>query len=156
MPQRNNYNRNYQNRNSNRSNYNNKKICDILSEIQKLEKLSDLTPKEYADIDGYADIIANELSRKLNTNQLRKFFGAVRNIEKKKKWEEIEPELYLFKPKLAVSVGRKLIPNEFYDFMKVTMSKIDVGETDDDKMKNFDTFVKFLEAIVAYHKYYTK
>lgn len=133
----------------------NDEFKSIINYIKNLKKLSDLTPKEYADIDGFADIIAGELSKKLNTNQLRKFFGAVRNIEKKKKWEEIEPELYLLKPKLAVSVGRKLIPRGFYEFMKVTMSKIDVGENDEEKLENFDTFVKFLEAIVAYHKYYS-
>ena len=33
------------------------------------------------------------------------------------------------------------------------MSKVDNVESDDLKMKNFDIFVKFFEAIVAYHKY---
>lgn len=158
MPQKSEYAKNYtkkNKKNTNSKNQNNNEIMDILNNIEKLDKLSDLDPKDYADIDGYADKIANNLSRKLNTNQLRKFFGAVRDIEKKKNWEEIRPELYLLKPKLAVSVGRNLIPKDFYKFMKITTSKIDVGENDSEKLENFDTFVKFLEAIVAYHKYYT-
>ena len=40
--------------------------------------------------------------------------------------------------------------------MNACLNKIDVGETDDDdeKKENFNNFVKFFEAIVAYHKYY--
>ena len=157
MPQRNDNYKNYGR--NNQRNYSNKNenniINDIIKDIEGLEKLSDMKPKDYADIDGYADCIAKELSKKLNTNQLRKFFGAVRNIEKNKEWDEIEPELYLLKPKLAVSVGRKLIPREFYNIMKTSMNKIDIG-TEEEKLENFDTFVKFLESIVAYHKYYVK
>ncbi len=152
---RNNQNNKSNNQNNNSNNQNDNNIKKIIKYIDNLEKLSDMKPKDYADIGGYADLIAKELYRKLNTNQLRKFFGAVRSIEKNKKWEDIEPELYLLKPKLAVSLGRKLIPEEFYNIMKVSMKKIDIG-TDEEKLENFDTFVKFLEAIVAYHKYYAK
>ena len=135
-------------------------IRDIISKIEKKESLNELKPKIYADVDGYADKVAEHFSgrggddRVLNSNQLRKFFGAIRDIESKEgDWEEIEPQFYLLKPKLAVSVGRKLIPKDFYNLMIVCMSKIDVGN-DENKIKNFKTLVNFLEAIVAYRKYY--
>lgn len=156
-PMRNNYSQKYQknnqSKNKNKKQDNNSEIDKIIKKIENVYSFSEIKPEDYADMDGYAAIIAKEL-KKLNTNQLRKFFGAVRDIEKKKKWSDIEPELYLLKPKFAVSVGRKLIPEDFFKVMNACLNKIDVGETDAEKKENFNTFVKFFEAIVAYHKYY--
>lgn len=156
-PMRNNYSQKYQknnqSKNKNKKQDNNSEIDKIIKKIENVSSFSEIKPEDYADMDGYAAIIAKEL-KKLNTNQLRKFFGVVRDIEKKKKWSDIEPELYLLKPKFAVSVGRKLIPEDFFKVMNACLNKIDVGETDAEKKENFNTFVKFFEAIVAYHKYY--
>lgn len=156
-PMRNNYSQKYQknnqSKNKNKKQDNNSEIDKIIKKIENVSSFSKIKPEDYADMDGYAAIIAKEL-KKLNTNQLRKFFGAVRDIEKKKEWSDIEPELYLLKPKFAVSVGRKLIPEDFFKVMNACLNKIDVGETDAEKKENFNTFVKFFEAIVAYHKYY--
>lgn len=135
-------------------------INGIISKIDKLNSLKELKPKDYADEGGYADKIAKNFSKgyndsqKLNTNQLRKFFGAIRDIESKEgKWENIEAEFYLLKPKIAVSVGRKLIPKDFYRLMMSCMRKVDVGDNEEN-IENFKTLVNFLEAIVAYRKYY--
>ena len=159
-PKRNKYSQNYQkknqSRNKNKKQDNNSEIDKIIKKIENVSSFSEIKPKVYAGEDGYAAIIAKEL-KKLNTNQLRKFFGAVRDIEKKnEEWSDIEPELYLLKPKFAVSVGRNLIPEDFFKVMNACLNKIDVGEPDDDdkKKENFNNFVKFFEAIVAYHKYY--
>lgn len=148
-----NYHKNNQSKNKNKKQDNNSEIDKIIKKIENVSSFSEIKPKDYADEDGYAAIIAKEL-KKLNANQLRKFFGAVRNIEKKnEKWSDIEPELYLLKPKFAVSVGRKLIPEDFFKVMNTCLNKIDVGKKDK-KKENFNNFVKFFEAIVAYHKYY--
>lgn len=151
------YQKNNQSRNKNKKQENNSEIDKIIKKIENVSSFSKIKPKVYAGEDGYAAIIAKEL-KKLNSNQLRKFFGAVRNIEKKnEEWSDIEPELYLLKPKLAISLGRNLIPEDFFKVMNACLNKIDVGETDDDddeKKENFNNFVKFFEAIVAYHKYY--
>lgn len=127
-------------------------IKDVIAKINGYEKLADMPTKAFADEGGYADIVAKD-SRRLNTNQLRKFFGAVRLMEQKETWEEIEPEFYLLKPRLAVSAGRRNIPRDFYNLMMATMRKVDVG-SDEDKLKGFKKFVEFFEAIVAYHKFY--
>lgn len=158
-PQKNEYSLKYSKSNSKKGNKNFKKgdkVLEIISKIESVSKLSEIKPKDYADVGGYADVIAKNFSKTLNTNQLRKFFGAVRDIERNNTWDKIEPELYLLKPKFAVSVGRKLIPKDFFKVMEVCMNKIDVGKTANEKEENFDTFVKFFEAIVAYHKYYSK
>ncbi|SFL80072.1 CRISPR-associated protein Csm2 [Methanobrevibacter olleyae] len=144
----------YNNRRGRRDDHNNNEneINNIISKIDEFEKLCDMSVKEFADAEGYADIIAKN-SRQLKTNQLRKFFGAVRLMEQKETWEEIEPEFYLLKPRLAVSAGRKNIPKPFYNLIMSTMRKVDIG-SEEEKMKNFKTFVAFFESIVAYHKYH--
>lgn len=114
--------------------------------------LKDISSKDLLDFEtGYAYGVADN-SRRLNTTQLRKFFGVLRKMDQKDKWSEIESEFYLLKPRMAVSVGRGHVPKPFYEVMMVTMSKVDVG-SEDEKMDNFKKFVEFFEAIVAYHKY---
>ncbi|MGL4670585.1 MAG: type III-A CRISPR-associated protein Csm2 [Methanobacteriaceae archaeon] len=137
----------------NRSSGNEKEgVKKVIRKIRDVNMLSDISPKDFADKDGYADLVAKDL-KGLKSNQLRKFFGAVRNIELKSTWAERQSDFYLFKPKLAVAVGRGLIPEEFYQFMMVCMEKVDVDD-DEKSEENFKTFVDFLEAVVAYHKYY--
>jgi len=124
----------------------------VKKEIGALDKLSDMEVKKYADTGGYADVIARE--NKVNTTQLRKFFGAIRSMEKKAdSWKKIEVDFYLLKPQLANARGRDLIPQKFYDVMMKVMDKVDRGN-DDEKLENFRVFVSFLEAVVAYHKFY--
>jgi len=152
----------YRNRNRKSDDRNiNNPVPDIIEKIKSLSSLKDLKAKDYADEGGYADKIAEYFSGRgndskvLNTNQLRKFFGAIRDIESKEEglWSAIEPKFYLLKPKLAVAVGRNLIPKDFYKLMLATMRKVDKGN-DEEKLANFRKFVNFLEAIVAYRKYY--
>lgn len=136
----------------NRNNNDSGEIKEIINEINQVKMLSDISAKQYADENGYADIIAKN-SKKLKTTQLRKFFGAVKLIEQKESWDEIEVDFYLLKPQFAVAKGRKLIPSNFYKIMMALMRKVDVG-SEEEKMKNFDTFVNFFESIVAYHKFH--
>lgn len=142
----------YRNQRGQNQNNGPNEINEIINKINKLEKLADMSVKDFADEGGYADTVAKN-SRKLNTNQLRKFFGAVRLMEQKETWDEIEPEFYLLKPRLAVSAGRKNIPKDFYNLMMATMRKVDIG-SEEEKLKGFKNFVDFFEAIVAYHKFY--
>lgn len=131
-------------------------IKEILGEINNLKMLKELKTNKFADEGGYADKLAASRSLKtLKTTQIRKFFGAVRDIgaNLEKGWENVEADFYLLKPKLANARGRGLIPEEFYELMKACMNKVDVG-SEEDKAKNFQRFVEFFEAVVAYHKYY--
>ena len=128
-------------------------INDVIVKINACNTLSDIPTKDFLDAEtGYAHIVAKN-SKKLNTTQLRKFFAALKKLEQKDTWDEIETEFYLLKPRMAVSVGRKNVPKPFYDVVLAAMAKVDNVEDDELKMENFDKFVKFFEAIVAYHKY---
>lgn len=130
-------------------------INDVIQKINACNNLSEIPAKDFLDAEtGYAHIVAKEsIKSKLNTTQLRKFFAALKKMEQKETWDEIETEFYLLKPRMAVSVGRGHVPREFYNVILAAMSKVDNVEEDESKMKNFDIFVKFFEAIVAYHKY---
>jgi len=128
------------------------KIKDVIGKISQIDMLKNLSARDYADEGGYADIVAKN-SSSLNTTQLRKFFGAIRDLEKKKDWKAIETEFYLLKPKIAYAVGRDLIKKPFYNFMIACMGKVDSG-TEEEKVENFKGMVNFLEAVVAYHKFY--
>lgn len=128
-------------------------INDVIGKINNCNTLSEIPVKDFLDAEtGYAHIVAKN-SKKLNTTQLRKFFAALKKMEQKNTWNEIETEFYLLKPRMAVSVGRKNLPKQFYNVILAAMGKVDNIADDEVKMKNFDIFVKFFEAIVAYHKY---
>ena len=128
-------------------------INDVIDKINACGTLSEIKTPDFLDAEtGYAHIVAKN-SKKLNTTQLRKFFAALKKMEQKTTWQEIETEFYLLKPRMAVSVGRGNLPKQFYEVILAAMAKVDNVEDDETKMKNFDIFVKFFEAIVAYHKY---
>ncbi len=133
-------------------------VKNILADIQQLTKLKDLDIKKFSDEKGYADLLATKLGR-MKTSQLRKFFGEIKAIERKltggENWKNVETEFYQLKPRLAFAFGRKLIPDEFYNVTRIALNKIDVG-TDIEKKDNFKMMVRFLEAIVAYHKFRNK
>ena len=131
-------------------------ILYILKEIGELKTLKEMDVKKMANENGYADKLALRLKGRMKTTQLRRFFSAIKEIDtdlKEKSWEEIEAKFYLLKPKLAYAKGRKLIPEEFHEVVKISMNKIDIGETNE-KIENYKRFVQFLESIVAYHKFH--
>lgn len=131
-------------------------IGEIIEEIRKLQDLQDLKAEDFAPEGGYADKVAQSC-REMKTAQLRKFFDTMRKVErdlKRKKWEEVEGEFLMLEPRLAAAVARGLVPSEFYELMKVCIEKLR-GAGDEGKIrKGFERLTQFLEAIVAYHKYY--
>lgn len=127
-------------------------IDDIISKIAKHEEFREIGIEELVEPEtGYAYIIAEYAYEKdLKSNQLRKIFDAIKNIEKSDKgWKDKKVEFYMLKPRLAVSVGRKLIPAKVYDVIITSMNLVDVGDCE----KNFKHFVSFFESIIAYHKF---
>lgn len=138
---------------------NNREIESIIKSINDLKMFQYLDIKLIAHEDGYSSKIGRIL-KDMKTAQLRRFFGAIKSIERKieedssaSAWDQVEAEFYLLKPKIAYAKGRKLIPNEFYQVLQVSLNKVDIG-SNEEKIANFKWFVKFLESIVAYHKFY--
>lgn len=94
----------------------------------------------------------------LTTSQIRKFYGELKRIQAnpQKFWQDIP----LLKAKLAYAVGRSASKKDgrvvyaskirnFYDEVSVAFDFIRK-----DNVQDFINFVKLVEAVVAYHKFY--
>ena len=141
----------------------NSAIEDIKEEITQMLNLSELDIEDIAKEGGYADRIGKDFkyrNDKIKTTQLRKFFDETKTIERKLKrgdkgWKDIKPDFYLLRPKLAYSNARGLIPKDFFVLLSECMKRVDTSKNNDkQKEENYKRFVTFLEAIVAYFKYY--
>ncbi|MBN1997824.1 type III-A CRISPR-associated protein Csm2 [candidate division KSB1 bacterium] len=92
---------------------------------------------------------------RMNTTQIRKFLDAAEKIKTSSIANEnlnVRSEAMMIKPKLAYAVGRnddkmrkKLMP--LMEILNICIDKIN-------NRADFEQFSKFLQAIVAYHKYY--
>jgi len=135
----------------------NSAIDVVMRRLEALDNLSQLSEKEIAEEGGLAEEIAKAREMKdLKPTQLRKLFDKIKANErelKDKGWSAVEADFYLIRPKLAYAKARKLVPDKFFKLMDLSMKKVDRGD-DEEKKENYGRFVQFLEAIVAYHKYY--
>ena len=88
----------------------------------------------------------------LTTSQIRNFFGEVKRIQDKG-FDKEKASFLLLKPKLAYAEARVLQKSgksRISDFRKV-MDKAHEAVSNDTQFLNF---VNFLEATLAYHKFY--
>jgi CRISPR-associated protein Csm2 len=142
---------------------------DLANEIEN-GVIPDLTkanfkPEDYAPQEGYADKIAEEIYKskeKMKVTQLRKVFSNLKTIytnAKKKKspnFEEQRDAIFLLSPELAYAKGRKLITDDFYKLMKACLFKTQNKKTSCRiaTLDEFENFMKFFEAILAYYKFH--
>lgn len=92
----------------------------------------------------------------MTTSQIRNFFGEVRRIQAKIQmvgFEKSKPAFLLLRPKLAYAEARvkaKLGRSRISDFREV----LEKAHHAVDNEAHFQNFVDFLEATLAYHKFY--
>ena len=130
-------------------------ISKVIEKIKEKKTFIEIIPEDFAKEEGYAYIIAKNVNDKMKVNQLRKIFTQIKKIEneiKGKKEEDVldKTKIILLLPELAYAYGRNLITKDFYDLMKICLN---------DKLihkKDFNNFVKFLSAILSYHKMLSK
>lgn len=133
-------------------------IIEIIKKIDSLQKMSELDEKTIAEENGYAESVARDedIKKHLKTTQLRKIFDRVKTIERdlnEQGWDAVQSGFYMLRPELAYAKARKLIPDRFFRLMDACMKQVDKGNNEQ-KKDNYIKFVRFLEAIVAYHKYH--
>jgi CRISPR-associated protein, Csm2 family len=113
-----------------------------------------IKPRGICEGIAYAVGCLEELKR----SQLRKFFNEIKAIEYDLKSgedvKEIKIRILTLIPKLAYAKGRKLIDENFYEFMKTILSKVKEDMNKENAQEVFEIFVKILESIVAYHTYH--
>ena len=130
-------------------------------EIKELDpkwiKNEDGLPKEaveYAETFAKKLVDLNEQNRPgfnaLTTSKVRSFFGEIRRIQLKG-FEKNKSAFNMLKPKLAYSVARERNKrSKIYDFQKVMNILIEQVTN----ATEYNNFVSFIEATVAYHKAY--
>jgi CRISPR-associated protein Csm2 len=126
-------------------------IQEVRNHIRALPSMVALKPDDYAERGGLADVVVRE-SSDLKATQLRKVFHYVKDLRRQFQKGEAKFErgkVSLMMPLLAYARGREHIPNEFYELLVLCFGQ-DKCKTADD----FESAVNFLEAIMAYHKYY--
>jgi len=84
-------------------------------------------------------------------SQLRKFFGAIRKIEKETDEKKIAQELIMLRPRLAYSAARaeKKSFSKFSEKLQEGLEAISKLGATKARLKNL---VHLMEAVVAYHK----
>ncbi|MFK7905014.1 MAG: type III-A CRISPR-associated protein Csm2 [Chitinophagales bacterium] len=93
----------------------------------------------------------------MTTSQIRNFFGEVKRIQQKDIANE-KSAFILLRPKLAYAVARATQRNSrnritvFKEIIDKAHKAVNIEGTEADK--RFQSFVDFLEAILAYHKAY--
>lgn len=126
-------------------------IQQVIQRIKSLKRMRELKVEEFAPEGGLADQVVQALGpANLKPTQLRKVFHTLKHIQKNviKDQKFDNSQLLTLMPMLAYSVGRELIPREFYDLLKEVFNPQRL-ETNEDFLRAFD----FVEAMLAYHKY---
>jgi CRISPR-associated protein Csm2 len=131
------------------------KIDEILGKLKSLGRMADLNPTDFAEEGGYADTLAQEFGRDLKSSQLRKVFGALKQVDIQVKRDPLDKplarsEINRLIPELAYAFGRKLVPKGFYDLMKMCLSQTKMQTVGD-----FRRLMEFLTALLAYHKFHS-
>jgi CRISPR-associated protein Csm2 len=129
---------------------------EIKVHISRLNNMSDFEPSDFCEEGGMADSLARQFRDKLKPTQLRKVFHELKQIQQKVRNENQDGTFDRSKvlgllPLMAFSCGRKLIPEEFYELMKICLHR-DRLKTN----KDFLQIVEFVSAILAYHKFHNK
>jgi CRISPR-associated protein Csm2 len=125
-------------------------VQQVLTEVKGLKAMAELPAERYAEENGLADSFVQGLKGDLKPTQLRRVFHQIKDLRRQIKHEAKfdRTKVTLVMPTLAYAVGRKLIPGDFYELMKLCF-----GQERCRTQTDFETAADFLEAIMAYHKY---
>ncbi len=128
-------------------------LKEIKGKLQNLERLRELRREDFAEEGGYADSLAEDFRDNLKPTQLFKVFHEIKRVQRRIRGNPDEKfdrgEILGLLPILAYSTGRGLMPKDFYDILKICLSKEKLEIN-----KDFLRLAEFMEAIIAYHKYY--
>lgn len=135
----------------NNANYSEKQISEKIAELNA-DKANDFVKKNlfYTDKNGNNKPL-------ITTSQIRKFLSAINCLEnkisgcEKELPQDIANEIKYLKVKLAYQVGRNNGNKglkKLYNELEPLISEIDTSKS------NYRNVAKYVEAIVAYHKFY--
>lgn len=124
-------------------------ILDVQRNIKALSSMSALLPEDYAEKNGWADVIA--ASSDIKATQLRKIFHYIKDLNRefqKSGANFNRAKVALLMPSLAYAQGRGHLPKDFFELLILCF-----GQDKCKTAQDFESAANFLEAIMAYHKY---
>jgi len=141
----------------------NKEFLEILKKIEKVDHWSEYDIYELAKMDGDAYKIAYTIKKGVETTQLRKFYNEALKgyyaLFHPSRRDDIAARtaLAMLSPRAHYARQRKTISQEFLDFIKKStdLSKFRVNNIEEFK-KDYERFLQFFEAVVGYHKFFSK
>ncbi|MFN4227891.1 MAG: type III-A CRISPR-associated protein Csm2 [Candidatus Ratteibacteria bacterium] len=107
----------------------------------RLKKI--IKEKDMEELNSYAEELGNGMKEGLSTSQIRSILDAIQRMKGFDK-----NKLQLLRPKLAYAAGRH--GGRVKEFQKIIEKAIQFVENNEE----FENFRNFVEAIVAYHKFY--
>lgn len=128
-----------------------KTVEEVTNAIKSLPSMSALNPEEYAEKDGWAEVVVKGTKGSLKATQLRKIFHYIKDLRRDFQRGGLfnRAKVALISPQLAYASGRGHIPREFFELMTLCF-----GQSKCKSVEDFESAVNFLEAIMAYHKYH--
>jgi len=120
---------------------------EVVGHIKELEMLSEYDGETLV---SDAENVASEIGE-LKTAQIRRIFGEVKKMQMDfKKADFDKNRVVLLKPKLAYATSRKRDVRTLQEVLSICIDKISADK--EQGKKDFENFVNFFEAIVAYHR----
>lgn len=133
-------------------------VEQVKEHIRNLSSMKALRPEDYCEEGGLAHSLVQAKGfgkDDLKITQLRKVFGELQRInrqverEKDKNAEFNRSQILPLLPVLAYAKGRKLIPEDFYELMRMSLDAQRLKTNED-----FLRFYDFFRAVIAFHKFY--
>lgn len=116
---------------------------------QRIDALPDLAAYQARDLVKDAKEVA-AASRDLKTAQIRKIYGTVKNLELEFQSGTFQHDkVFFLLPKLAYAANKKREVGNLRDVLSACLHKI---REDESGKEDFQRFVNFFEAILAYHR----
>jgi CRISPR-associated protein Csm2 len=124
-------------------------IGQNIAKFIKSDKLTSLKDYPIRTLVKDAEAFGPELRRqRLETNQIRRFLDALNQLKAQlvsSKFEDIETEVVLLKPKLAYAAARQNAVKPLHEVMSAAIEKVYEQE-------DFYRLIQLVESIIAYHK----
>lgn len=116
---------------------------------KRINTLADLSSYGAKDLVRDAEKLAKSIGD-LKTAQVRKIYGTVKGMEMDFKGGTFNLDrVILLRPKLAYAANKKREVSPLQEVLDACIGKIREG---DEGRKDFERFVNFFEAILAYHR----
>ncbi len=123
--------------------------ADILRFKGELSDLKKLSMERLVEI---ADHVGSTVAKKVKMNQIRRFLDGARKVEaelkSREKFDAVKDQIVLLRPKLAYAAGRNQDVKELAEILDTAVKS--AAQTEE----NFMKFLRFMEGIIAYHRFH--